>query len=179
MTRVGWVGVGAMGRPMAEQVAARGASVRAFDASRSRLDGLSDFGIEPVGSAREAAEGVELLVVMTATPDQGEVVLFGTAENAPDDGEVGAVSALAPGSCVVVMATVGPGAVERWGTRLAEREVALVDAPVSGGTARAGRGELVTMVGGDPDAVDAAGPVLEAVSSRVVVVGPRPGTANG
>ena len=77
---------------------------------------------------------------MTATPDQGEVVLFGTAENAPDDGEVGAVSALAPGSCVVVMATVGPGAVERWGTRLAEREVALVDAPVSGGTARARAG---------------------------------------
>ena len=137
MTRVGWVSIGAMGRPISSRWRPVDV-VRTFD-KPSRLDGLSDLGIEPVGSAREAAEGVELLVVMTATPDQGEVVLFGTAENAPEDGKVGAVSALAPGSCVVVMATVGPGAVERWGTRLADREVALTDASVSGGTARAGR----------------------------------------
>ena len=158
-----------------------GVRARLFHAGAGRaLDGLSDLGIEPVGSACEAAEGVELLVVMTATPDQGEVVLFGTAENAPEDGEVGA----RVGTRTRLMRG-GDGdrrsrrgrAVGHAASPSARWRSSMLPCPA--GRRCGGRGELVTMVGGDPDAVDAAGPVLEAVSSRVVVVGPRPGTANG
>jgi 3-hydroxyisobutyrate dehydrogenase/putative dehydrogenase len=76
---------------------------------------------------------------------------------------------------VIIMATVGPAPVEDWVSRLARRRIELVDAPVSGGTARAERGELLAMVSGAPAARERAEPVLTALASRVAVVGEVPG----
>jgi 3-hydroxyisobutyrate dehydrogenase len=103
---------------------------------------------------------------MVATPDQVESVLFGDNP---------AADALAPGATVVVMATVGPAPVQRWAERLGQQQVDVVDAPVSGGVARAGTGDLLIMVGGAQPAVDRAQPLLDAMARSAPHVGTAPG----
>jgi 3-hydroxyisobutyrate dehydrogenase/putative dehydrogenase len=100
---------------------------------------------------------------MVATPDQLEQVLAGAAD------------ALADGQTVVVMSTVGPEAVVAAAARLAAMGVAVVDAPVSGGVARAGRGDLLILVSGSPEAVAGVQPLLDTLARSAPVVGPSPG----
>ena len=103
---------------------------------------------------------------MVATPAQVEGALFG---------DQGAASALDEGSVVLVMATVGPTVVEGLAERLAERGAHVVDAPVSGGVARATTGDLLMMVGGPSPALDRVRPLLDVMASTAPVVGPSPG----
>src|SRR4051794_20688037 len=166
MTRVGWVGLGAMGLPMARRVARAGHQVTAYDIDPARVASLSPDGMKPAGSIAEASTGADVLVVMVATPAQVESVLYGDDPAAP---------ALAPGAVVMMMATVGPAPVQRWARRLAEQQVQIVDAPVSGGVARAGAGDLLIMVSGSQDAVHRVGPLLDAMAGNAPVVGPHPG----
>src|SRR6266498_1863340 len=166
MSTIGWIGLGAMGGPMAQCVAAAGHPVTAYDVSLDRARSLAGGGLVAVDSIRAAATGAEVLVLMVATPDQVDAVLFG---------EGGAANQLEPGAVVVVMATVGPGPVEGWAQRLGELGVGLVDAPVSGGVARAAKGELLVMVSGSPANLAVARPIIDAMASTVPVVGPEPG----
>jgi 3-hydroxyisobutyrate dehydrogenase/putative dehydrogenase len=166
MTRVGWIGLGAMGAPMAACAARAGYDTLAFDIDPRRAAALAADGVRPVTSVREAAAGADVLVVMVATAEQVENVLYG-------DG--GAAAALDPGAVVVVMATVGPAAVRGWTSRLAERRIELVDAPVSGGVARAAAGDLLIMVAGREPAVGAVRPLLDALARSAPVVGSQPG----
>lgn len=163
-TRVGWLGLGAMGLPMAQRLLSLGHTVCAFDPSQEKLDLISAAGGVPCRTAAEAVDGVDVAAIMVATGAQGEQTLFG-----PD----GAAAVLAPGSRVIVFSTVGPQAVQEWALRLAERRVALVDAPVSGGVARAAAGELVIFAGGRRDAE--ADKVLGALASTVTEAGDEPG----
>ena len=165
-TRVGWIGLGAMGSPMAACVARAGFDVTAYDIDPARAESLAADGVKPATSIGDAAGGADVLVVMVATPDQVESVLFG------DDPAAGA---LAAGAAVVVMATVGPAPVQRWAERLGQQQVDLVDAPVSGGAARAGAGDLLIMVGGPQPAVDRAQPLLDAMARSAPHVGTAPG----
>jgi 3-hydroxyisobutyrate dehydrogenase len=166
MTRVGWIGLGAMGAPMAACVARAGHHTVAFDIDPGRAAALAADGVRPAGSVTDAAAGADVLVLMVATPDQVESVLFG-------DGA--AASALDPGAVVMIMATVGPAAVDSWASRLADQQVELVDAPVSGGVARAGAGDLLIMVAGRDEAVRRVRPLLDAMARSAPVVGPQPG----
>jgi 3-hydroxyisobutyrate dehydrogenase len=166
MTRVGWIGLGAMGSPMAGCVARAGHDVTAYDIDPGRAASLAADGVKPAASISEAAAGADVLVLMVATADQVESVLYGDDPAAPE---------LAPGAVVVVMATVGPAAVARWADRLTEQQVELVDAPVSGGVARAAAGDLLIMVGGSEAAVRRAQPLLDAMARNAPVVGPTPG----
>ena len=166
MTNIGWVGVGAMGRPMAATFAASGVKIRAFDSNRHQLEGIEELNIEAASSADRVAKDADILVIMVATPAQGEEVLFG---------EHGGAAHLRSGTVVVVMSTVGPDAVIRWSTALASLGVELVDAPVSGGVARAASGELLTMVGGSSAALARVQGILDVLSRSVVVAGPLPG----
>jgi 3-hydroxyisobutyrate dehydrogenase len=163
--RVGWVGLGAMGGPMAARVAAAGHSVVAYDVDPLRLAAAEAAGVASARSAAEAAADAEALLLTVATPEQGETVLF--------DG--GAAEALPTGAVVVVMATVGPEAVERWASRLAEHGVAVLDAPMSGGAVRASTGDLLVMASGPPAVVEQLTDVLAAVASTTRVVGEAPG----
>ena len=165
-TRVGWVGLGAMGSPMAGCVARAGFDVTAYDINPAQAQALAADGVTPAASVSEAARGADVLVVMVATPDQVESVLFG------DDP---AAAALAAGATVVVMATVGPAPVQRWAERLAGQQVDVVDAPVSGGAARAATGDLLIMVGGARSAVDHTRPLLDAMARSAPHVGAAPG----
>ena len=166
MTRVGWIGLGAMGSPMAGCLARAGFAVTAFDIDPARAEALAGDGVAPATSIAEAAAGCDVLGVMVATPDQVESVLFG------DDP---AADALPPGAVVVVMATVGPAPVRQWAQRLGDKQVDLVDAPVSGGAVRAGAGDLLIMVGGTPSAVERVRPLLDAMARTAPHVGAAPG----
>jgi 3-hydroxyisobutyrate dehydrogenase len=166
MTRVGWVGLGAMGLPMARCVVRAGYQMTAYDIEPGRAASLAADLVTPAASISEVASGVDVLVLMVATPGQVEAVLYG------DDP---AASALPPGAVVLVMATVGPAAVQRWADRLAEQQVEVVDAPVSGGVARAATGDLLIMVGGPQAAVHHVQPLLDAMARSAPVVGAAPG----
>jgi 3-hydroxyisobutyrate dehydrogenase len=165
MTRVGWIGLGAMGSPMAGCAARAGFAVTGYDIDPARAEALAPDGVTPAASI-SAAAGADVLVVMVATPDQAESVLFGADP---------AAAALAPGATVLVMSTVGPAPVERWAQRLAEQRVDLVDAPVSGGVARARTGDLLIMVSGAVPAVARVQPLLDAMARSAPHVGTAPG----
>ena len=165
--KVGWVGLGAMGGPMAARVAAAGFEVVAYDKDPDRLTSVtSSSGLKPSATAGGTAPNADVIVLMVATPGQAEEVLF-----SPD----GLEPSLRPGATVLVMCTVGPDAISSWVQRLAPRLVTVVDAPVSGGTARAQSGDLLAMVGGDENAVQKVSPLLETMASNTVVVGRAPG----
>jgi 3-hydroxyisobutyrate dehydrogenase/putative dehydrogenase len=166
--QVGWVGLGAMGRPMAERLVGAGHRVCAFDVVATALEDFDRIGDDALraGSPAAAAEGADVLAVMVATPAQVDDVLFGAQ---------GAAPALAAGAVVLVMATIGPAAVEGVASRLAAQGVAVVDAPVSGGVARAAAGDLLVMVGGAEDARGRVAPLLEVLAGRAPVVGDAAG----
>jgi 3-hydroxyisobutyrate dehydrogenase len=165
--KVGWVGLGAMGAPMAARVGAAGFDVAAYDKDAARLSSVaSSSPLRASATAGEAARDVDVAVVMVATPDQAEEALFSSD---------GVVASLRPNSVVLIMATVGPDAISGWVGRLAGLGVVVVDAPVSGGTARAQSGELLVMVGGDEASVQRVSPLLQTMATNMVVVGPTPG----
>jgi 3-hydroxyisobutyrate dehydrogenase/putative dehydrogenase len=166
MANVGWIGLGAMGSPMAVCLARAGHEVSAYDIDPARAKAVVAEGVRACDSIAGAAAGADVLAIMVATPAQGESVLFG-------DGR--AAEALKPGTVVLIMATVGAEAVTSWAQRLAAQGVELVDAPVSGGVARAAGGELLMMVGGSTRAVAKVQPLLGAMASNAPVVGPAAG----
>jgi len=162
---VGFVGLGAMGRPMASNLVMRGFRVRGFDVSEAGRQALAAAGGEPVGSAAEAARGADALVLMVVNAEQARAVLF----------DAGALEALPQGAAIVLMATCPPGAVEEIGTRVAAVGRILVDAPVSGGVAGATAASLTIMAAAPTEHVAAVRPVLDALGGKVVHVGTRPG----
>jgi 3-hydroxyisobutyrate dehydrogenase len=166
MTTVGWIGLGAMGAPMASCVARAGYTVAAFDIDPQKAADLAADGVKPVDTVAAAADGADVLVVMVATAAQAESVLYG---------EGNAAAALKRGAVVLLMATVGPAAVEDWAARIQPAGVEIVDAPVSGGAARAGQGDLLIIVSGSDAALEIARPLLDVMGRNAPVVGSRPG----
>lgn len=162
MESVGFIGLGAMGAPMAGRIVAAGFDLSVFDVRPENAEPLVDAGAARAGSPREVADGVDALVLMVVNAGQAEDALFGSE---------GAIEALSAGSAVVIMSTVGPEAVRALEGRLAERGVRLLDAPVSGGVARAERGDLLIMAGGTADLFEEVRPVLEAMGSTVAHCG--------
>ena len=163
---VAWIGLGAIGAPMARALAGAGLPVTAYDLFPAAREAIAEVAAT-TETAREAARGADVVAVMVATPDQLEAVLFGE-----EDGIAGELTA---GTVLLIMSTVGPAALDATATRLAGTGVRIVDAPVSGGAARAADGDLLVMVGGAESDVAASRPVLDALASSAPVVGPRPG----
>ena len=163
---VAWIGLGAIGAPMARALAGAGLPVTAYDLFPAAREAIAEVAAT-TETAREAARGADVVAVMVATPDQLEAVLFGE-----EDGIAGELTA---GTVLLIMSTVGPAALDATATRLERTGVRIVDAPVSGGAARAADGDLLVMVGGAESDVAAARPVLDALASNAPVVGPRPG----
>ena len=197
--RIGWLGLGAMGAPMASCLARAGHDVAGYDVVPGRAASLAAGGLRAADTIAAAVRDADLVAVMVATPEQLEQVLSSLmgppgpdgadgadgpdgpdGADGPDvadgpDGPDGAdgVPALGPGTIVMITATVGPEAVAAAAGRLAGQ--AVVDAPVSGGVARAAAGDLLIMVSGPPDAVRRIQPVLDALARNAPVVGASPG----
>ncbi len=166
MERLGFVGLGAMGSPMAQRLAGAGFDLKVFDVFAERTQPLVELGAASAASPKEAADGTEALVLMVANAEQAEGALLG---------EGGASEALSEGAAVVVMSTIGPEAVRALADALAERGLRTMDAPVSGGVARAERGDLLIMAGGPEDLFEELRPVLGVMGSSVAHCGPRVG----
>jgi 3-hydroxyisobutyrate dehydrogenase/putative dehydrogenase len=164
--RIGWLGLGAMGAPMAGCLARAGHSVVGYDIVPGRAAALAGDGVQAADSITGAVRDAEIAAIMVATPDQVDQALFG-----PD----GAAGSLAAGAVVVIMATVGPEVVAEVATRLGRGGVTVVDAPVSGGVQRAAAGDLLIMVSGAQDAVGRVRPLLDALARSAPVAGPAPG----
>lgn len=159
------LGLGAMGLPMAMNLAER-FPVRGFDVVAERRALAERAGVVPTGTAAEAVAGADVVLIAVRDRAQLEQLLFG---------ETGIAPHMARGAVVLLTSTVGDAGVRAVAPRLAEAGLRFVDAPVSGGPARAGAGDLLVVVGADDDAWAAAEDVLEVMASTLVRVGDAPG----
>lgn len=169
VTGVGVIGVGAMGGGIAARLVERGLRAWGRDIDAQREASAREQGVRIAGSAREigAACGVVIVVVVDAA--QIETVLGGA------DGLLGA---LAPASTVLLCSTIGPDDMAGFCRRVAATGAAVLDAPISGGPARARDGSMSMMLAGSPDALARADPVLRAISGKRFVIGERHGDAS-
>jgi len=167
--RIGFIGLGNMGAPMARHLANAGYPLTVADSNAATLEKFC--GSVQCERARSLAElGRSCRLVITMLPDGGavrQVVL----------GDRGVAAGLAPGSVVLDMTSAEPVGTRELGVRLAEASISLVDAPVSGGVKRAVDGALAIMAGGVPAAIARCSPVFARLGKVFVVGGPGSGHA--
>lgn len=163
MTRIGFIGVGTMGLPMAVNLVKKGFTVTAFDMNPAAVQAAAGAGMTPAASAAEAVAGADLVITMLPSSPHVESAFTG-------DG--GVLMAASKGTLLVDMSTIDPAVTRRLAAAAAERGLRFVDAPVSGGVPRATDGTLAIMVGGAPADVEAARPALAAMGANVIHVGP-------
>jgi 3-hydroxyisobutyrate dehydrogenase len=159
------IGLGAMGLPMASHLATT-FPVTGFDPFAPRRELASQSGVTAEATPAAACPDADIALLAVRDHAQAETALFG-----PD----GVLSTLKAGSPVILTSTVGPDAARDLADKLEAAGYPLIDAPISGGPVRAGIGDLLIVVGATPDALAAAQPVLDALSSTLTIVGPRPG----
>ncbi len=159
---VGFIGLGNMGRPMALNLVKHGFALVVHDIDPAKVAPLREHGAQVADSPAQAATATERTIVMVETTAQAESVIAG---------EHGIVRAAAPGHVVVSMSTIDPFAARRLGGELASRGVAMLDAPVSGGTERAASGELSVIAGGPAETFEACRDLFKAMGSNVFHVG--------
>ena len=160
--RVGFLGIGTMGAPMAKHVLAAGHALAVYNRTRARTEPLAAAGARVAATPADAARDAELVITMLSDERALDAVLAG------DDG---LLAGLSPGAIVVEMSTIGRAAALDAAARVAARSARFVDAPVSGTRGPAIAGTLLVMAGGEAAVVEAARPVLAAFG-RVVHVGP-------
>ena len=165
VSRLAFVGLGAMGLPMAGHLAAAGFSVRGYDVRAESRAALAALGGAPAETLAQATDGADALLLMVVNAAQAEDVLFGQ----------GALDALAPDGIVVLMATCPPGAVEAIAARVLATGRRFVDAPVSGGVVGAKAAKLTIMAAAPAATLAAIRPILDALGDRIFHVGERPG----
>lgn len=163
MERIGFVGLGTMGAPMARNLLRAGFDVTVHNRTRSREEALAARGAARADSPAAAATGADVVVVIVSDTPDVESVLFGDGGVAEGAGE---------GTVVCDMSTISAEATRDFGRRLSEKGIRLVDAPVSGGSEGAEKGTLTIMCGGEAADVERVRPVLEAMGSKVTHVGP-------
>ena len=169
MERVGFIGLGIMGRPMVKNLLAAGFPVIVWNRSRPGVDECIGEGASEAASPAAVAESCDVLITMvTDSPDVEAVLIDGPSGDAAS----AAIGGLAEGSVVVDMSTISPEVTRRVAVTLAERGVALLDAPVSGGDAGAKAGTLSIMVGGEAEVLERCRPILEAMGKTITHVGP-------
>lgn len=166
---VGVIGLGAMGGGIASSLRRAGFGVHVYDVRREAAEAFALDGGTACTTAAELAQACEVVVSVVVNAAQTDQALFG---------EGGAVAALRPGSAVVMCSTVDPNWSSALEGRLAERGLLYLDAPISGGAAKAASGELTMMTSGRPQAYAKCQPVLEAMSARVYKLGDRAGAGS-
>ena len=159
---VGFIGLGLMGKPMTANLLKAGFQVTVWNRTRSRAEEVARAGAKLAENPREAAAAADVLITMVSDPPALEEVLWGPQ---------GALEGLRRGSLYCDSSTVAPALARRIAEACAKRGVEFLDAPVTGGTWGAEKGELVFMVGGKEEALKRAEPVLGAMGKRWFHVG--------
>ncbi len=161
--KVGFIGLGAMGGPMALNLLKHGFSLVVHDIDAKQLDAAWPPALPSRNFPETVAAAVERTISIVETTDQAQSVIIG---------EHGIINGAEPGHIVISMSTIDPFAVRHFGDRLAERGIAMLDAPVSGGTIRAKSGELSVIVGGAPETYAACEDLFRAMGKNLFHVGP-------
>lgn len=160
---IAFIGLGIMGGPMAANLVRAGHTVTGFNRSRAKVDKLVADGGRGAASISEAVAGAEIVITMLPADPQVEEVVFGAG---------GVLESAAPGALLIDMSSVTPQLAIRIAEAAADRGLRALDAPVSGGEAGAIEGVLSVMVGGEQADFDEAEPVLSAMGTTIVLVGP-------
>jgi len=162
-TSVGFIGVGNMGNPMASNVLKAGFPMIVYDRNPQAMENLLQAGAQRAASAREVVEGSEIVLTsLPASPDVEAVYL--------EPG--GLVDSAKPGTMLIDLSSVLPSTPRKIEPRAQARGVHFLEAPVSGGVSGARAATLAIMVGGDPETLTRAQPVLRAIGPNIFHVGP-------
>lgn len=165
--RLGFVGLGNMGQPMARRLLAAGHELIIFDLNEAALAPLVSAGATKAASVPDVAEQVEIVCVSLPTPDIVERVALGEGGLASGRTRI-----------IVDFSTTGPSVAQRLAAGLGERGIALVDAPVSGGTTGAEAGTLAIMISGEKAAYEEVRSALDAVGRNIFYLGAQAGAAH-
>ncbi|MGB6431342.1 MAG: NAD(P)-dependent oxidoreductase [Candidatus Acidiferrales bacterium] len=161
---VGFIGLGLMGRPMALNLLKAGYALTVWNRTRARAEDVVAAGATLAATPRETAAGADVLFMIVSDPPAVEAVLWGAD---------GALAGLRKGSVLVDSSTVSPDLARRSAAACAERGVEYLDAPVTGGTWGAEKGELVFMVGGAAATLARVEPLLGAMGKKWFLLGPN------
>jgi 3-hydroxyisobutyrate dehydrogenase len=159
---IGFIGLGIMGGSMTRNLLKAGFDLCVWNRTSSRMTPLAEAGAAVGSSPADVAARSDILIICVSdTPDVEEVIL----------GKQGAIHGARAGLLVIDCSTISPEATRRIATRLQEKGVAFLDAPVSGGSEGAAKGTLSIMVGGDAAQFERAGPVFQAMGKTITHVG--------
>jgi 2-hydroxy-3-oxopropionate reductase len=162
MAKLGFIGLGIMGKPMAGQLLKAGHEVSAYDLNPASVQELVSKGASACKSSKEVAQKSEVIfIIVQDTPDV-EAVLFG---------KEGLTEGLKAGSIVVDMSSISPIATKEFAKKLGAMKVKMLDAPVSGGQVGAENATLSIMVGGEPDVFEKIKPYFQLMGKNIVHVG--------
>lgn len=171
--KVGLIGLGLMGRPMGHNLLKAGYSLIVWNRTTSRADSLVAAGATLAQSVREVAAAADVLITIVSDPPALEEVLWGKAGSDGDGAASGALGALRAGSIYMDSSTVSPVLARKIASACAAQNVSFLDAPVTGGTWGAEKGELVFMVGGEAEVLKDAEPLIGAMGKRWFHLGPN------
>jgi 2-hydroxy-3-oxopropionate reductase len=161
--KVGFIGLGIMGKPMAKNLMQAGYELVLYNRTREKAEDLANDGAEVAASPKEVAENSDMIVTMLPdSPDVHDVVT----------GEDGVLEGIKKGALLVDMSTISPVVTEELAEKLRERGVGMLDAPVSGGDVGAIEGTLSIMVGGSEEDFERARALFEVMGETVTHVGP-------
>ena len=163
MSKIGFIGLGTMGAPMARNLLNAGHEIFFFARRESVVDQFRQAGASPCRTCAEVAEAAELIVTIVPADSDVEQVVFGRD---------GIVDGSSPGKLLIDMSTISPTTVHQIAGRLEAVGVSMLDAPVSGGPSGAERGALSIMVGGNQDDFIRARPILEVLGEKIFFLGP-------
>ncbi|MGH9794854.1 MAG: NAD(P)-dependent oxidoreductase [Candidatus Acidiferrales bacterium] len=163
-TSVALLGLGLMGRPMAQNLLTKNFLLTVWNRTAARADALVEAGAQRAATPREAAAQADVVITMVSDPPALESVLWGND---------GVLAGLKPGSVLIDSSTVSPELARRAAAACAERGCEFLDAPVTGGTWGAEKGELVFMAGGKAEVLERVAPVLGAMGKQWFYLGPH------
>lgn len=162
MENIGFIGLGIMGKPMCLNLLKAGFKVTAYNRTKSKLDEVVSAGAKPADSPLQVAEQSDIIItIVSDSPDVEQVIL----------GKNGVIHGAKAGSVVIDMSTISPSVTQNIAVQLAEKNVNMLDAPVSGGDTGAIAGTLAIMVGGKKDVYERCLPVFEAMGKTITHVG--------
>lgn len=162
MEKLGFIGLGIMGKPMSLNLLKAGFDVTVCNRTESKTEELCSQGAGKASSPAEVAENCTIIItIVSDTPDVESVIL----------GENGIIETVKPGSVVIDMSTISPEATRTIAARLKEKGVFMLDAPVSGGEQGAIDGTLSVMVGGEREIFERCLPVLQAMGKNIIHTG--------
>lgn len=160
--KLGFIGLGIMGRPMAKNLLKAGYELIVVDMNKSAVEELVSAGADSASTPAEVASKVDIIITMLPNSPHVKTVALG---------ENGLIESAKKGKVLIDMSSIAPGASQEVAKCLAEKGMEMLDAPVSGGEPKAIDGTIAVMVGGNKDVFDANKAILDVMAGSVVYVG--------